>query len=186
MKSSDLANLLRQGEGGSLEFKENLSASFARELVAFANAQGGRILLGVRDDGAVLGRRAERLWTARRDLDCATAYQFESPGDREATGETEFVARCQNDDPLRVLRFSFAGVQTDGPMGFEKRLVIKRILPHLAEDPQFVGMFLAEAKLAAQLNHPNLVQLNDGSPGSMAGQPEGFVPAPRHRGRPTA
>ena len=51
--------------------------------------------------------------------------------------------------------------KTDGPMGFEKLLVIKRILPHLAEDPQFVEMFLGEAKLAAQLNHPNLVQLFD-------------------------
>src|SRR5215472_17084393 len=51
--------------------------------------------------------------------------------------------------------------KTDGPMGFEKQLVIKRILPHLAEDPQFVEMFLGEAKLAAQLNHPNLVQLFD-------------------------
>jgi serine/threonine-protein kinase len=51
--------------------------------------------------------------------------------------------------------------KTDGPMGFEKHLVIKRILPHLAEDPQFVAMFLGEAKLAARLNHPNLVQLFD-------------------------
>jgi len=51
--------------------------------------------------------------------------------------------------------------KTDGPMGFEKLLVIKRILPHLAEDPQFVEMFLGEAKLAAQLNHPNLVQIFD-------------------------
>ncbi|WP_224368679.1 serine/threonine protein kinase [Hyalangium versicolor] len=48
-----------------------------------------------------------------------------------------------------------------GPMGFEKTLVLKRILPHLAEDPQFVEMFLAEAKLAAQLNHPNIVQIFD-------------------------
>ena len=51
--------------------------------------------------------------------------------------------------------------KTDGPMGFEKLLVIKRILPNLAQDPQFIEMFLAEAKLAAQLNHPNLVQLFD-------------------------
>lgn len=51
--------------------------------------------------------------------------------------------------------------KTAGPMGFEKQLVIKRILPHLAEDPQFVQMFLGEAKLAAQLNHPNLVQIFD-------------------------
>jgi len=47
--------------------------------------------------------------------------------------------------------------KTAGPRGFEKQLVIKRILPHLAEDPEFVEMFLGEAKLAAQLNHPNLV-----------------------------
>jgi serine/threonine protein kinase len=48
-----------------------------------------------------------------------------------------------------------------GPMGFEKTLVVKRILPHLAEDPTFVEMFLGEAKLAAQLNHPNIVQIFD-------------------------
>ncbi|HVE84805.1 MAG TPA: serine/threonine-protein kinase [Myxococcales bacterium] len=48
-----------------------------------------------------------------------------------------------------------------GPMGFEKTLVVKRILPHLADDPNFVQMFLAEAKLAAQLNHPNVVQIFD-------------------------
>ncbi|WP_309893848.1 protein kinase domain-containing protein [Archangium sp.] len=48
-----------------------------------------------------------------------------------------------------------------GPMGFEKTLVLKRILPHLAEDEQFVEMFLGEAKLAAQLEHPNIVQIFD-------------------------
>ncbi|MCP3163763.1 protein kinase domain-containing protein [Myxococcus qinghaiensis] len=48
-----------------------------------------------------------------------------------------------------------------GPMGFEKTLVLKRILPHLAEDPAFVEMFLGEARLAAQLEHPNIVQIFD-------------------------
>ncbi len=48
-----------------------------------------------------------------------------------------------------------------GPMGFEKTLVLKRILPQLAEDPQFVEMFLGEARLAAQLNHPSIVQIFD-------------------------
>jgi ATP-dependent DNA helicase RecG len=38
-----------------LEYKENLSSSFARELVGFANTAGGKILLGVRDDGTVKG-----------------------------------------------------------------------------------------------------------------------------------
>ncbi len=48
-----------------------------------------------------------------------------------------------------------------GPGGFQKSVVIKRILPELAEDPAFVEMFLSEARLAAQLNHPNVVQVFD-------------------------
>ena len=41
-----------------------------------------------------------------------------------------------------------------GLEGFEKTIVIKRIRPHLSKQPSFVKMFLNEAKLAAQLNHP--------------------------------
>ena len=46
-----------------------------------------------------------------------------------------------------------------GPAGFEKTLVIKRILPHFANDEQFITMFLDEARTSAKLNHPNLVQI---------------------------
>jgi serine/threonine protein kinase len=45
--------------------------------------------------------------------------------------------------------------------GFEKALVIKRILPHLAADANFVAMFIDEAKLTAQLTHPKIVQILD-------------------------
>src|SRR6478752_3586895 len=45
--------------------------------------------------------------------------------------------------------------------GFEKLLVIKRILPHLAADKTFVSMFIDEAKLTAQLVHPKIVQVTD-------------------------
>ncbi|MDP6668366.1 MAG: putative DNA binding domain-containing protein, partial [Candidatus Krumholzibacteria bacterium] len=55
MESHELEILLQEGEGAQLEFKESLSSSFARELVAFANSSGGRILLGVSDNGTVLG-----------------------------------------------------------------------------------------------------------------------------------
>lgn len=48
-----------------------------------------------------------------------------------------------------------------GPMGFEKQVVVKRILPHLADEENFISMFLSEARLAAQLNHPNIVQVFD-------------------------
>lgn len=48
-----------------------------------------------------------------------------------------------------------------GVEGFEKRLVIKRILPELARNPRFVAMFVHEAKLSVALNHPNIVQVFD-------------------------
>ena len=48
-----------------------------------------------------------------------------------------------------------------GHAGFEKDLVIKRILAHLTENDDFVQMFIEEAKLTVQLQHPNIVQVYD-------------------------
>lgn len=45
--------------------------------------------------------------------------------------------------------------------GFTKRVAIKRILPALARDPTLVRMFCTEARIAAYLNHPNIVQVFD-------------------------
>lgn len=55
MTAEDLDILLREGEGSMLEYKESVSSSLAREMVAMANSSGGRILIGVRDDGTVVG-----------------------------------------------------------------------------------------------------------------------------------
>src|ERR1700748_1259222 len=46
-----------------------------------------------------------------------------------------------------------------GAHGFEKILVIKRILPHPAADPEFLAMFIDEAKLQCALQHPKIVQV---------------------------
>jgi hypothetical protein len=48
-----------------------------------------------------------------------------------------------------------------GAAGFEKLVVIKRLLPHLAEDEHFVAMFLDEARLAASISHPNVCQVHE-------------------------
>jgi serine/threonine protein kinase len=53
--------------------------------------------------------------------------------------------------------------------GFEKEVVIKKLRAELADDPRVVEMFLDEAKIGAQLNHPNIVHVydvdeNDGIP----------------------
>lgn len=49
----------------------------------------------------------------------------------------------------------------EGPHGFTKRVALKRILPQFVRDPDFVAMFIDEARLAACLNHPNIVQVFD-------------------------
>lgn len=48
-----------------------------------------------------------------------------------------------------------------GIAGLERLVVIKRILPHLAEEPSFVEMFTREARFVAGLSHPNVVQIYD-------------------------
>ncbi|HVJ94942.1 MAG TPA: protein kinase [Labilithrix sp.] len=48
-----------------------------------------------------------------------------------------------------------------GVEGFEKVVVIKRILPELAQSDEFVEMFIHEAKLAVRLSHANIVQVFD-------------------------
>lgn len=70
--------------------------------------------------------------------------------------------------PYRIERRLAAGGMAEvfvarrlGPHGFEKRLALKRILPQHARDPEFVGMFIDEARLAARLEHPNIVQVFD-------------------------
>ena len=48
-----------------------------------------------------------------------------------------------------------------GIKGFKKTIVLKTILPHFADNPDFVNMFINEALLASLLNHPNVVQIFD-------------------------
>jgi hypothetical protein len=48
-----------------------------------------------------------------------------------------------------------------GIPGFEKIVVVKRILPQLATNQEFIQMFLDEARIAATLHHPNIVQMYD-------------------------
>lgn len=73
MTKTELLEVIRNGESSGVEFKRDTidNRSLAKELVAFANFEGGRLLLGVEDDGAVVGLTRPQLegWvmTACRD-----------------------------------------------------------------------------------------------------------------------
>ena len=70
--------------------------------------------------------------------------------------------------PYRLLERIAAGGMAEvfrakrtGVEGFEKVLAVKRILPHLSDNKEFVEMFVDEAKMVAGLTHPNIVQIFD-------------------------
>jgi serine/threonine protein kinase len=78
------------------------------------------------------------------------------------------LARGESVGKYEVLRKLAAGGMAElylarvrGAAGFEKVVVLKRILPGVAEDPAFVQMFLDEARLAATLQHPNIADVYD-------------------------
>ena len=48
-----------------------------------------------------------------------------------------------------------------GPAGFSRTIAIKRLHPQYAKDPEFVAMFMDEARLAARVQHPNVVPTLD-------------------------
>src|ERR1041384_6587728 len=48
-----------------------------------------------------------------------------------------------------------------GPVGFSRPVAIKRLHPQFAKDPEFVSMFLDEARLASRIQHPNVVATLD-------------------------
>jgi len=55
MDEKELDFIIQEGEGQFIEFKENIDKSLAKEIVAFANSQGGRIFLGITDSGVIKG-----------------------------------------------------------------------------------------------------------------------------------
>jgi serine/threonine protein kinase len=69
-------------------------------------------------------------------------------------GEYQLLKKLATGGMAEVWLARQAGIE-----GFAKNVVIKRILPHLAEDREFVEMFKNEALIAANFNHPNIAQV---------------------------
>lgn len=60
-----IKELIKTGEGYHLEFKKSLDKSFAEEVCAFANSSGGKILLGIADDGKSSGIKTDNVLLSR-------------------------------------------------------------------------------------------------------------------------
>ncbi len=77
-------------------------------------------------------------------------------GRRGVIGKYQLCFRLASGGMARVY---LARIQ--GPAGFEKLVALKRIHSHLADQPEFIEMFLDEARIASRINHPNICQVFD-------------------------
>ena len=110
----------------------------------FAGVLGTLILLGV--GVVVLDRRARarklRMQADIAKMDRIGPYQLHKKVARGGMAEL-FLADYVRED------------------GFRRKVAVKRILPHLAGNQDFIKMFTREARVAALLQHPNVVQIFD-------------------------
>ena len=82
MTKRELLNLMRLGEGLTPEFKRSVSADLGREVCAFANAIGGRIVVGADDRGSLVGvsninRTKSEIQSIARNVDPPIAVEIE-------------------------------------------------------------------------------------------------------------
>jgi len=80
--------------------------------------------------------------------------RFLAPGDR--LGKFDLIRQIAVGGMAEIYLARTMGIE-----GFEKLVVVKRILPQFAENQSFVTMFLNEARLSATLHHPNITQVYD-------------------------
>jgi TonB family protein len=80
----------------------------------------------------------------------------EEPADGTKFGQYVLLEKIATGGMAEVWKARMRGVE-----GFQKIVAIKKILPHLSDNQDFIEMFVDEAKLAAQLNHNNIIHIYD-------------------------
>ena len=86
----------------------------------------------------------------------ASSIPAPPPGEGTQFGQYLLMEHIATGGMAEVYKARMMGME-----GFQKTVAIKRILPHLTDNDEFVTMFVDEAKLAAQLNHNNIIHIYD-------------------------
>jgi TonB family protein len=136
--------------------------AFNPEPLAFAPPAPAPVPPPVAPTGASVFPAAPSMLPMLPMLDAAATQRIpvfaeESGGQSgERFGQYTLLERIAVGGMAEVWKARMRGVE-----GFQKTVAIKRILPHMTDNAEFVGMFIDEAKLAAQLTHPNIVHIYD-------------------------
>jgi TonB family protein len=83
-------------------------------------------------------------------------FEDDEPSDGTKFGQYVMLDKIATGGMAEVWKARMRGVE-----GFQKIVAIKKILPHLSDNQDFIEMFVDEAKLAAQLNHNNIIHIYD-------------------------
>lgn len=114
------------------------------------------------DRRLTLGRRGVGCWRKKKRRPSQRTTRAIDRGGRRAVFSPQMMGRYEITE--RIAQGGMAEIykaRSLGADGFAKTVVIKRILPEYTQDADFVAMFVHEAKLATQLDHPNIVQVFD-------------------------
>jgi serine/threonine protein kinase len=103
-----------------------------------------------------LGALAEDAFTTLPPSEPGSEPGGSKQGVGDIYGPYQLVEKVAAGGMAEVFRAKRAGVE-----GFEKIVAVKRILPHLSDNKEFVDMFVDEAKMVAGLTHPSIVQIFD-------------------------
>lgn len=109
-------------------------------------------------EGIELG--VERVVSTKEEGPVLVASRRATPPNGMVPGQTIGKYRLIRDVGVGGMAQVFLATR-EGPEGFAKRCVVKRILPELSRDDRFASMFVVEAKVAALLDHPNIVHVFD-------------------------
>ncbi|MCZ7681312.1 MAG: serine/threonine protein kinase [Sandaracinaceae bacterium] len=138
----------------------------AKDLPVLAPARPSRgDLLGAAADGAGRPQDGRRGRHRHRSRDGARRRDRREGAELQPPAAQKLPAICTYGRYEVLGRIAFGGMaeiflgRETTAVGASRYLVIKRILPHVADDDQFVQMFLDEARLAIQLNHPNICHI---------------------------
>jgi Schlafen, AlbA_2 len=102
--SDYIYNLIKQGEHQKLDFKHSITDSkkIARSLAAFANANGGKLLVGVRDNGSIAGVKSDEEF-----------YMIQGAAQLYSKPELEFETKAWQVEGKTVLEITIAKVDND-------------------------------------------------------------------------
>lgn len=150
MKAEDIARELSANFDSELEKKLTSTLSGLRKEVAAASAKASEIQAAAPASGATVQ-------LSREDVKQALASGTQEVAEKGINfGQYLLLEKIATGGMAELFKAKRKGVE-----GFEKILAIKRILPHMSDNDEFITMFIDEAKLAAQLTHQNICQIFD-------------------------